>query len=574
MEKIKRNYFKLTVNDLFKFMPLEVSIMILFLIFEAAISTYSIYLISELFILIEDYLNGITPIKIIIVYSILYISTIIVPMFFDIILSYIKSYSLYKKNYLYVDKLNDKILKSDLINFESPSFNNSLSKAKRCISGNNMLNYFMNIFGIVPKFIRIIGTITVLMSFNILFLPIALISIIPTLFSQFLYYRNLNKFKNVIIPSQRKRDYLWSLLVNSSSVKELRLLDSKDYIKNKWVSYRDKCMEEEFKLNNKYYNIFLLCDFIEILCYCISIGLAIYFITLNKINVGSFSACIVAFSSMQIATKNIIYALTKQGLFEDYVKDYYNFIVIDSSKNLQEEKMDDLLTMENVSFMYPQSKQLVLDNINLRIKKKQLITIVGENGSGKTTLSKLISKNYAPKEGKIVYSDYLNISLVIQEFMKYKLKLIENVGLGDINKIENENEIVKTITKIDDQLLNSVNLDDIMSKEFGGKEVSGGQWQKIAIAREEFKDANLIIIDEPTSAIDPITEYELLNNIINISKEKSIVLISHRIGICRKADCIVVMRNGKIVGMGKHDELLENNEFYAYLWNEQAKWYK
>lgn len=570
----KNNYLKLTIKDLFRFMPLEITLMISFLIIEAIISIYSVYLISELFVLIEKFYNNSIQIKQVIIYSILYILTIILPMFLNVILDYIKNYSLYKKNNLYVDEVNKKLLKSNLINFEDPNFNNSLIKAKRCISGNNMLNYFMNIFGFIPKAIRIIGTITVLMSFNIVFLPIAAISIIPTLISRVMYYKNLNKFKNVIIPSQRKCNYLWSLLINSGSVKEIRLLDSSDYIRNKWINYRNKCMDEEFKINNKHYNIFLLCDLIEILCYCISIALAINFIIIEKISIGSFSACITAFTSMQVSTKNIIESITKQGLFQNYVKDYYDFLKIKMLKQNNVEKTNDLITLKNVNFQYPQSKQLVLNDINLRINKKELIIIVGENGSGKTTLSKLLSKNYQAKEGKIIYSDSLNISLVLQDFVKYKLTLRENVGLGNINEINNADKLIKTISKIDDNLLDNLQFNDIISKEFGGKEISGGQWQKVAIARQEFKDANLIIIDEPTSAIDPITEYELLNNIIEISKDKAIVLISHRIGICTKADCIIVMKSGKIVGLGKHNELLEHNEYYSYLWNEQAKWYK
>lgn len=211
---------------------------------------------------------------------------------------------------------------------------------------------------------------------------------------------------------------------------------------------------------------------------------------------------------------------------------------------------------------------------------------VGENGSGKTTLSKLITACYMPESGKVMMdgndirkyrkNGYLkNISVVSQNFIKYNMTLRENIAVSDTAGINDDSRIEDAAKQagISDIAETIGGFDAELGREFGGAELSGGQWQKVAIARGIFKDAPVIILDEPTAALDPIVEYEILTDFMNISKEKTSIIISHRIGICTAADRVIVMKDGRIVGDGTHNELLNSSEEYERMWNAQAKYF-
>lgn len=212
--------------------------------------------------------------------------------------------------------------------------------------------------------------------------------------------------------------------------------------------------------------------------------------------------------------------------------------------------------------------------------------IVGENGSGKTTLSKLLAGAYMPRTGKIFYdgrktadlerkSLYRHISVVSQDFMHYNFSLRENVGISDISRIQDSAAMEELLTDVAGQefMEKLGDLDVQLGREFGGKELSGGEWQKVAIARGLWKDSDIVILDEPTSALDPLMEYDILSKFVEMIRGKTSIIISHRVGVCRTADKIIVMKDGRVVECGKHEELLQKNGEYSRIWQEQAKWY-
>ncbi len=223
----------------------------------------------------------------------------------------------------------------------------------------------------------------------------------------------------------------------------------------------------------------------------------------------------------------------------------------------------------------------------MAIKKGEKIVILGVNGSGKTTLSKLILGLYPPDEGEIYYDNisldeiereslYNHVSAISQNFVAYSLTLRENVAISDLKKISDDSIITDTIKNVGlGDLLNSTDgLEMQMGREFGGAELSGGQWQKLAIARGLFKPSEFIILDEPTSALDPIIETEILKQFIEIAKNKTAIIISHRVGLCKLADKIIVMKDGQICEIGTHSSLINNNGEYQRLYTSQEQWYR
>ena len=245
------------------------------------------------------------------------------------------------------------------------------------------------------------------------------------------------------------------------------------------------------------------------------------------------------------------------------------------------------IAFKDVHFQYPNTERKILDGVSFHIHPKETIAIVGKNGEGKTTLVKLITRMYDPTDGEIRLEDapihYFNLDnlrhqmgVVDQDFLKYQLSVQENIGLGNVAQLS-QMEFIKAAAKeagadFIDQLPNGY--ETILSRQFeGGTELSGGQWQKIAIARALIRDAQILILDEPTAALDVRSEYEIYTRFQELTKDKTTILISHRMSTVRMADRILVLNGGKLIEEGTHDELMKYKGLYARLYNLQAEHY-
>jgi len=242
------------------------------------------------------------------------------------------------------------------------------------------------------------------------------------------------------------------------------------------------------------------------------------------------------------------------------------------------------ISLENVSFAYPETEREVLKNISFRIKNGEKIAIVGENGSGKSTLINLLCGMHEPKNGKIQIggNDAVTarsaISVVFQDFAHYETTLRENITVSDKTRNANDDEIMS--------LLHKINVSDVVEAQPNGlseqvgtfsdktNNLSGGQWQKISLARAAYKEsAKIMILDEPTSALDPIAEAHLYRNFANLTHGKTTILISHRLGITAVVDRILVLKDGVLVEEGTHKELLAKDGHYSEMYRAQAQWY-
>lgn len=238
------------------------------------------------------------------------------------------------------------------------------------------------------------------------------------------------------------------------------------------------------------------------------------------------------------------------------------------------------VSLSHVSYHYPDAERDALQDISLSLHTGEILAVVGENGSGKTTLSRVLGGFLPPKEGTLTANDTLvaennkeeyreKISAVFQDFQRYPLTLRENICFGEAEKVSAAEfaEILKEVQ------LSEKNPDIVLSKEFGGEEYSGGQWQRVAIARGNFKKSELLIFDEPTSAIDPLEEVRIMKLLLSLCKDKMAVLVTHRIGAATLAHRIAVMKDGKLVECGTHAELLEKRGEYFRMYEAQKQWY-
>jgi ATP-binding cassette subfamily B protein len=278
-----------------------------------------------------------------------------------------------------------------------------------------------------------------------------------------------------------------------------------------------------------------------------------------------------------------------------YLQDYFEFLDLKYSDGETEdklslpEKIEKGFTFKNVGFRYPKTEAWVVRNINFDLKAGEKLAFVGENGAGKTTLIKLLLRFYEPTEGEILldgipvkrydqkqYQKFFGV--IFQDFVKFELSLRENIAIGEIEEIQNQARIEGAAEKsLAKEVVASLpkGYDQQLGKRFKqGKDLSGGQWQKIAIARAYMKDAEVLVLDEPTSALDARAETEAFDRFIKLTEGKTAVIISHRFSTVRIADRIMVLKNGSVLEIGTHEELMQNDKLYAELFNLQAQGYQ
>lgn len=248
-----------------------------------------------------------------------------------------------------------------------------------------------------------------------------------------------------------------------------------------------------------------------------------------------------------------------------------------------------LIEFVNVSFTYPDQEHAVFENLNLKIKPGEHIALVGENGAGKSTLVKLLLRFYKPTSGKIlvdgnnleeiaIESWYMQLATLFQDFNQYPLSIAENIEIGRSDK-KSDKEMLERAGKFGnvDELVKDYphGWETVLDSSFTkGVEPSGGQWQRVALARAFYRNANIIVLDEPTSAIDAKAEYDIFNNIFEHYKDKTAIIISHRFSTVRRADRIIVIDHGQIIEQGSHKDLIKQKGLYHELFTKQAEGYR
>lgn len=484
-------------------------------------------------------------------------------------------------------ELGEKGGRLSLIQYEDVEINNRLKRAQDCIEHGRFSDLSLSVFNILAEVLKVGSTLFILARFSPLLALVSLLSVVPYFVVRLIRGKEFYELKKYQAAGERRRNYLYDLFGDKRVVKELRIFGIESYIEEKLYQTRDAMNQELWDFKKRDICSFLLC---EILCKCgyvLSIIIAILLLLNHRLDFGMLAASLVAFTSFQLAAKYFLISLGRIPECAAFVRDYYDFIDIDEDVHGTEkfEPNFDKINVKNVCFAYPNTDHLAISDISLDIKKNESIAIVGNNGSGKTTLVKLLTDLYKVQEGEILYGTqnikdletkefYQNVSIVSQDFVKYEMTLQENIGISDWKQMGNTDKIQELLKQMDLPELSEVDaLNTLLGSEFDGRDLSIGQWQKLAIARGMFKESSMIVLDEPTAALDPIMETTILKMFLQIAKEKTAIIVSHRIGICREVDKIIVMKKGKVVEIGNHDELLAKKGEYYQLYKMQQKWY-
>lgn len=485
-------------------------------------------------------------------------------------------------------KLNRKMQDIPTEWFENQEFLNYVEKAYRGTE------YSFAVLVPMMRFLFNYGPYCVIMGIYLYkvdpILSLCIVSLfIPNLLSTALRPSKLFDLEDNSAPVRRVNEHYRKCITEPEYYKETRTLGGYSYFKKKFIESTDTLnhliWKAQFKVKALEFSIAFtsLCGFAGVM-----------YLLVNSLLKGHITVAIFA---AVFATMGDMYALCDDAAWHFLapfdgmatVKNFLSLIYADIPKRKDKDiSFTEGIIFDNVSFSYIGSEKKALDRVSLDIKAGETIAIVGSNGSGKTTLSRLLLGLYTPTEGivKIGGVDTREVtrnsvtrgmSAVFQKFQKYKMTLSENIQLGDYQLKENKDILSLSIKQADIDVTEDKfpkGLDTMLSRDFGGIELSGGQWQRVAIARGLYRIRDIIVLDEPTAAIDPIEESRLYEKFAEISKGKTAVLITHRIGSARIADRIVVMKEGKIAEIGNHEELIRQNGLYKEMFDAQIKWYQ
>ncbi len=476
-----------------------------------------------------------------------------------------------------------------LIQYENDEMLTCKRRAMECVKNDRIPGIFMLLIVLITSIAGIFSLLVTLGIYHPLLPIIAVASVLQFIFSNWVLEKESYRLETSMVQRRRKRDYIWSLFTNLESVREMHVMGFAGYLADQWKSERDEVNEKQWRLDRKRSRYYMLCDAVRTIGYLTGVIFCVLLLQKSMISVGVFGACLVAFASVQNVVGNFFGSIGKLPGFVRLAADYYSYIdrSIQKKETLQElQGSIRTIELKNICFKYPNSEKEAVKAASLKIHQGEVVSLVGVNGSGKTTLIKLLLGIYVPEQGTVFYNDmdlktlnkeslYQHTGLLTQDFALYHLSLDENIALTDIDHVYEKARVREVLKKVHmDAILDGEENDGkILGRDFGGAEFSEGQKQRLALGRVLFADRELVILDEPTSALDPIQENEILEEFLKISKGRTTIIISHRVGLCRFVDRIAVMKEGSIVECGNHDQLMAKKGEYRNLYCVQSKWY-
>lgn len=409
-----------------------------------------------------------------------------------------------------------------------------------------------------------------------------LAAFIPSVISRSVQIRTFAQLEEQAAPVRRKCDYYEAC---AADIRETRLFSANKRFQNLFAESLRRLNSLRLAAQIKKQAISLLLDGITALGYGVVLYLVFVGVLRQEISIGAFAAVLASLTRMfnfmsEAITERYSFAVEDSAAAENFLQ-FMQEYTDEEEKTRWPEKSE--MILNRVSFRYPNAKQDALHDVNLTIHPGETIALVGENGSGKTTLCRLLLGLYPPSEGSVKLNglpvcelEKDRASAVFQNYNKYKMTLQDNIRMSCMEKGTTDHEL-NTLCRTAGVDLDNPALTDgvqtMLSREFDGAELSGGQWQRIAIARGLYRNADFIVLDEPTSAIDPLEETQLYQGFSELCKEKTAVIVTHRLGSARIADRIVVLKDGQIVEEGTHASLLQKNGEYSRMYAAQSQWY-
>ncbi|WP_017663189.1 ABC transporter ATP-binding protein [Baaleninema simplex] len=489
--------------------------------------------------------------------------------------------------------LIEQAVRLDLSHYELPEFHDTLNRAQQ--SGSDypvrLLGTLTNLLGQIVSFL---SSIALLLSFSPLVMLLLLLTSAPALWVGVRFSGRRFWLSRSQTQAGRRADYLQRVLTQNTFAKEVRLFRLGEYLLSQWTEIRSTFNRQSAHLARRFATVRGFAGTLATLGYYGAYGWTIARTVQGSISIGDLTMYSGAFAQAQSVLEQILQSIAGTYEYNLYVSQYFEFLslqpqVVDPPEPTPFPRtIQQGLELRNVSFTYPEATKPTLQDLNLTVKPGESIALVGVNGAGKTTLLKLITRLYDVSEGEITLDGIAidrfsledlrqNIGVIFQDFARYSLTAQDNIGFGDLSKRDDRDRIQQATadggaTEVIDSL--EYGYDTILGKIFsGGTDLSGGQWQKIGMARAFMSSAPILILDEPTAALDAIAEAELFDRFRRLTAGKMTFFVSHRFSTVRMADRIVVLDNSHIVEVGSHEELMQNDGLYAQMFRLQASSY-
>lgn len=490
-------------------------------------------------------------------------------------------------------RLFGRIAQLDIEKFEDPAFRDRLEQVRD--SWYRPQNLITGLLFMLQSLLQFLIAFIAILTLNwILLLPVILVSI-PEFLSRLYESKAEWSIWDWHSPRKKRYSYLAHLLQGTEHIKELRIFKLAPlFIKE------STGVQEEFYRDNQGVatRAFLLRLLFNLFSTVVLIGIEIYVILLafnRRVTIGDISFYTQIVGNFQNGLGGFLRNLNDVLEASLYVKSFFE--VMDTPRSITSPiqakpinlEIAHSITFDHVSFRYPGAQQDVLHDFCFDIQPKEKVAFVGENGAGKTTIIKLLARFYDPTEGRILIdgtdvreldleSWHQQLAILFQDFNHYEDTAKNNIYFGNVLRGMDMKEIERAASDAGaDAVITTLEkgYEQIIGRMFeSGTELSVGQWQKIALARAYFRNAPVLILDEPTAAIDAKAEAEIFERVEELCKEKTVLLISHRFSTVRMADRIVVISNGKVLEQGSHDELMKHKDLYAELFNLQARGYQ
>jgi ATP-binding cassette subfamily B protein len=481
----------------------------------------------------------------------------------------------------------------DLLTYEDPVFYDRLERAR--VQATDRLVMIQAIGRLVQQAITTITLSVSIMLFSPWLMLLLIAGVVPAFLgeSHFALLGYAKNFRQT--PMRRQLDYLRVLGGSKEAAKELKLFGLRHFLRDRFTRLSDQIYKEDVALSRRKLVAGSVLSMIGTMGYYSAYVYVIWRTVAGELSIGTLTFLT---GAIQQASSNIqqmfstLAAIGDQALFLTDLMAFFEMKpTIRSKPNALPAPRPIVrgITFQNVSFRYPGNSRLVLDRINFQLHPKERLALIGENGEGKTTVVKLMTRLYDPTEGEILLDGvdlrefeiedlHREMGVIFQDFMRYEMTARENIAVGRVEEIDNLG-LLKTAShkSMADGVIERLPLgyEQMLGRRFEqGVDLSGGEWQKVALARAYLRDAQILILDEPTAALDARSEFEVFRRFSELTAGKMALFISHRFSTVRAADRILVLANGKIAEEGTHDQLSSLGGRYAEMFEMQASSYR
>ena len=481
----------------------------------------------------------------------------------------------------------------DLDQFENSAFYDKMERARQQTIGRTIL--LSQVLSQLQDLITMGFLAAGLMVFNPWLIVLLLFAVIPAFLGEAYFNDQSYALSRRQTPERRELDYVRFLGASDETAKEVKIFNLSAFIIARFRELSGRFYHENRILVIRRSFWGTIFSMLGSLGYYLAYVFIIYQAINGKITIGDLTFLAGSFRQLRSLLEGILNRFTSVSQGAMYLSDFFEFfeikphIILSSTPRPFPKPITKGFTFEDVGYKYSNSETWANRHLSFTLNAGEKIALVGENGAGKTTLVKLLARLYEPAEGRILLDGYdlreydindlrMQIGIIFQDYLRYQMTIAQNIATGNIDEKENRELIVTAAQQsladlIVDKLPNKYE-QQLGRRFYEGVELSGGEWQKVALARAYMRDAQLMILDEPTAALDARAEYEVFQRFAELTKGRTSVLISHRFSTVRMADRILVLDKGELLEMGSHEELLKMKGKYAELFRLQAMGYQ